>query len=120
ARAIFSASCVVRHLLFAQRTFRSLTDIEWRRTLHAPTQPRRSKNWEGAMHAPCVTNRLIVAALVAAVAGVASAAEKAAPASKPHAAAAAKAPTDAQLIASAMRAAPAKVGKDATIVAMEA
>ena len=31
-----------------------------------------------------------------------------------------KAPTDAQMIASAMTAAPAKVGKDATVVAMEA
>ena len=72
------------------------------------------------MHASSVIDRLIVAALVAALAGAASAADKAPAAAKPHAAAAAKAPTDAQLIASAMKAAPAKVGKDATIVAMEA
>jgi len=48
-------------------------------------------------------------------AGAALAAETAKPAAK-----AAKAPSDNQLIASAMRAAPAKVSKDATIVAMDA
>ena len=70
------------------------------------------------MHAPRVIKRLIVAVLVAAVASVASAADNTPPAGK--AKAAATAPTDAQLIASAMRAAPAKVAKDATIVAMDA
>ena len=59
-------------------------------------------------------NRFIVTALVAAVAGAASAADKT------QAAATTKAPSDAQLIASAMRAAPAKVAESATIVAMDA
>jgi hypothetical protein len=66
------------------------------------------------MFAPCLINRFIVTALVAAVAGTASAADK------PHAATAKKAPSDAQMIASAMRAAPAKVANSATIVAMDA
>jgi hypothetical protein len=72
------------------------------------------------MLAPRLMNCLIAAAVVATSAGIVSAAETAAPAKKPHAAAAAKAPSDAQLIASAMHAAPAKVSKDATIVAMDA
>ena len=72
------------------------------------------------MLAPCLMNRFIVAALVATVAGAASAADKAHPADKTHTAAAAKTPSDAQLIASAMRAAPAKVAQGATIVAMDA
>ena len=66
------------------------------------------------MFVPNLMNRFIVAALVAAVAGAASAADKT------QAAAIAKAPSDAQLIASAMRAAPAKVAERATIVAMDA
>ena len=71
------------------------------------------------MLTPRLMNCLAVAAL-AAGAGIVSAAEKpAAPAKKEHPAAA-KAPSDAQLIASAMRAAPAQVSTDATIVAMDA
>ena len=66
------------------------------------------------MLVPSLMNRFIVTALVVAVAGAASAADK------PQAAATAKAPSDAQLIASAMRAAPAKVAESATIVAMDA
>ena len=57
------------------------------------------------------THRLIAVAVLGALAGSAVAAEKA-PAAK-------KAPTEAQLIASAMRAAPATVGKNATIVTMD-
>ena len=72
------------------------------------------------MLAPRLMNCLIAAAVVATSAGIVSAAETATPAKKPHAAAATKAPSDAQLIASAMHAAPAKVSKDATIVAMDA
>ena len=71
------------------------------------------------MLAPRLMNCLIVAA-IAATASLVSAAETKAPAKKEPASAAAKAPSDAQLIASAMRAAPAKVSKDATIVAMDA
>ena len=48
------------------------------------------------------------------------AAESAKPAKKEAAPAAKKGPSDAQLIASAMKAAPAKVAKDATVIAMEA
>jgi len=58
------------------------------------------------------TRRLIAAALLVAFAGSAFAAEKAAPAAK-------KAPSDTQLIASAMSAAPASVAKNATIVTMD-
>jgi len=72
------------------------------------------------MLAPRLMNCLIVAAACAAAASLVSAAETKAPAKKEPAAASAKAPSDAQLIASAMRAAPAKVSKDATIVAMDA
>jgi hypothetical protein len=71
------------------------------------------------MLAPRLMNCLIAAAVVATSAGIVSAAETAAPAKKPHAAATTKAPSDAQLIASAMHAAPAKVAKDATIIAMD-
>jgi hypothetical protein len=60
-------------------------------------------------------NCLIAAAVVATSAGIVSAAETA----KKHTATTAKAPSDAQLIASAMHAAPAKVAKDATIIAMD-
>jgi hypothetical protein len=59
-------------------------------------------------------NRFIATALIAAVAATASAADKT------PAAATAKAPSDEQLIASAMHAAPAKVAESATIVAMDA
>ena len=69
------------------------------------------------MLAPRLMKTLIVAAIAATAASMVSAAE---PAKKAPAAAAAKAPSDAQLIASAQRAAPAKVSKDATIVAMDA
>lgn len=72
------------------------------------------------MLAPRLMNCLTAVAIVAAGAGLASAAETAAPAKKEHAAAAAKTPSDAQLIASAMRAAPAKISKGATIMAMDA
>lgn len=73
------------------------------------------------MHAPRMIDRFIIAAVVAAVAGTGFAADKPPAAEKKsHPAAAAKAPSDAQLIASAMRAAPATVAKSATIVAMEA
>ena len=67
------------------------------------------------MLAPRLMNILIVAAIAATAASMVSAAEtaKKQPAS-------AKAPSDAQLIASAQRAAPAKVSKDATIIAMDA
>jgi len=68
------------------------------------------------MLAPRLMKTLIVAA-VAATATMVSAAETA---KKAPATAAAKAPSDAQLIASAQRAAPAKVSKDATIIAMDA
>jgi hypothetical protein len=69
------------------------------------------------MLAPRLMNTLIIAAIAATAASLVSAAETA---KKEPAAAAAKAPSDAQLIASAQRAAPAKVSKDATIVAMDA
>jgi len=73
------------------------------------------------MHAPRMIDRFIIAAVMAAAAGTAFAADKAPAAEKKsHPAATAKAPSDAQLIASAMRAAPATVAKSATIVAMEA
>jgi len=62
---------------------------------------------------------LTALALSAAFAGTALAAEPAKSAKKP-AAAATKAPSDAQLIASALRAAPAKVSSGATVIAMEA
>jgi hypothetical protein len=67
---------------------------------------------------------LLFGASLAAAASIAQA-DEAKPAAKPAAKAAAKAapkapPTDAQLIASAMRAAPAKIGAKATIVAMGA
>ena len=68
------------------------------------------------MLAPRLMKTLIVAA-VAATATMVSAAETA---KKAPATAVAKAPSDAQLIASAQRAAPAKVSKDATIIAMDA
>ena len=68
------------------------------------------------MLAPRLMKTLIVAA-VAATATMVSAAETA---KKASATAAAKAPSDAQLIASAQRAAPARVSKDATIIAMDA
>jgi hypothetical protein len=68
------------------------------------------------MLAPRLMKTLIVAA-VAATATMVSAAETA---KKAPASAAAKAPSDAQLIASAQRAAPAKISKDATIIAMDA
>ena len=68
------------------------------------------------MLAPRLMKTLIVAA-VAATATMVSAAETA---KKAPATAAAKAPSDAQLIASAQRAAPARVSKDATIIAMDA
>jgi len=67
------------------------------------------------MLAPRLMNILIIAAIAATAASMVSAAETAK--KQP---AAAKAPSDAQLIASAQRAAPAKVSKDATIVAMDA
>jgi len=60
--------------------------------------------------------RFAVAALLAAVAGASSAADKT-PAKK---APAAKGPSEAQMIASAMRAAPVAVAKTATIVTMDA
>ena len=66
------------------------------------------------MLVPSLMSRFIVTALLAAAAGAASAADKTQPA------ATAKAPTDAQLIASAMLAAPAKIAANATIVAMDA
>ena len=73
------------------------------------------------MHAARMIDRFIIAAVVAVTAGTAFAADKApAAGKKSHPAAATKAPSDAQLIASAMRAAPATVAKGATIVAMEA
>lgn len=71
------------------------------------------------MFTPCLIRSFTAVALVATVSGASAAAEKSHPAEKPHAAAAAKAPSDAQLIASAMQAAPAKVAKSATIVAMD-
>ena len=55
-------------------------------------------------------NRLAVATLIASIAGAAFAADKSA---------AKKAPSEAQLIASAMRAAPAAVSKNATIATMD-
>ena len=61
-------------------------------------------------------NRLVVATLIASITGAAFAADKAPAADK---AAAKKAPSEAQLIASAMRAAPAAVSKNATIVTMD-
>ena len=61
-------------------------------------------------------NRLVVATLIASITGTAFAVEKAPAADK---AAAKKAPSEAQLIASAMRAAPAAVSKNATIVTMD-
>jgi hypothetical protein len=64
------------------------------------------------MFATHPTHLLIATALLAALAGSAFAADKAAPAAK-------KAPTDAQLIASATRAAPANVAKGATAVTMD-
>jgi len=96
--------------------------VDWRRfqeEISHPTHPRRSviRTWEGHMLAPRLMNTLIVAAIAATAATVVPAAETA---KKEPAAAAAKAPSDAQLIASAQRAAPAKVSKDATIVAMDA
>jgi hypothetical protein len=69
------------------------------------------------MLAPRLMNTLFVAAIAATAAGMVSAAETA---KKAPAAATAKGPSDAQLIASAQRAAPAKVSKDATIIAMDA
>jgi hypothetical protein len=72
------------------------------------------------MHALPKIDRFIFAAAVAALATTGYAADKASTADKAHATAAAKAPSDAQLIASAMRAAPAAVAKKATIVAMDA
>jgi len=72
------------------------------------------------MLAPRLMNCLIAAAVVATSAGIVAAAETAAPVKKSHTAATTKAPSDAQLIASAMHAAPAKVSKDATIIAMDA
>ena len=72
------------------------------------------------MLASCLIKGFTAVALVATVTGATAAADKTPPADKPHAAAAAKAPSDAQLIASAMRAAPAKVAQGATIVAMDA
>jgi hypothetical protein len=77
-------------------------------------------NWGGDMFTPRLMKCLIFVAIAGAVAGTASAADTAKPAKKPSVASAAKAPSDAQQIASAMRAAPAKVAKDATIVAMDA
>jgi hypothetical protein len=67
------------------------------------------------MLAPRLMKILAVAVTLACSSSMA--AESAKPAKKE---AAAKAPTDAQLIASAMKAAPAKVAKDATIIAMGA
>src|SRR4030095_11675795 len=61
-------------------------------------------------------NRLAVATLIASIAGAALAAEKTAAADK---AAAKKAPSEAQLIASAMRAAPAAVSQAATIFTLD-
>ncbi len=70
------------------------------------------------MRAETLTIRLLVGAALAACAAVAPAADQPAqPAAK--AAAAKSAPSDAQLIASAESAAPANVGKHATIVLME-
>ena len=59
------------------------------------------------MNAPVLMNRFAVVALMFVVMGAVLATDE-------------KAPTDAQLIARAMQAAPARVAKDATIVAMEA
>ena len=64
------------------------------------------------MLAPRLMKCLIVSAIVAGGATLVYAADTAKPA--------AKTPSDAELIASAMQAAPAKVAKDATIVAMDA
>ena len=72
------------------------------------------------MLTPRLMNCLTVAAIIVAGTSTAFSAETAKPAKKEHAAATVKTPSDAQLIASAMRAAPAKVSKDATIVAMDA
>ena len=69
------------------------------------------------MLAPRLMNCLTIAVIAATAASMVSAAETA---KKAPAAATAKGPSDAQLIASAQRAAPAKVSKDATIVAMDA
>jgi len=63
---------------------------------------------------------LMICAIASASTTLVFAAETAKPEKKEKAAAAAKAPSDASLIASAMQAAPAKVAKDATIVAMDA
>ena len=62
-------------------------------------------------------NRLAVATLIASIAGAAFAAADAPAADK--AAAAKKAPNEAQMIASAMRAAPSAVAKNATVVTMD-
>jgi hypothetical protein len=73
------------------------------------------------MIATCLMKRTIVAALLAALACAAQAANK--PKDQADAdkmAAGKKAPSDAELTASAMRAAPSAVAKGATIVAMDA
>ena len=70
------------------------------------------------MFAPRLMRCLIAVSIASAVTTLTFAADAAKPEKK--AKASAKAPSDAELIASAMKAAPAKVAKDATIVAMEA
>ena len=69
------------------------------------------------MFAPRLMRCLMAISIASAVTTLAVAADNAKPEKKTKATA--KAPGDAELIASAMKAAPAKVAKDATIVAME-
>ncbi len=74
------------------------------------------------MLASCLTKRSILPALLATLACSALAADPPKPADEAHAdkmGASKKAPSDAEMIASAMHAAPVAVGKGATIVAME-
>ena len=70
------------------------------------------------MFAPRLMRCLTVLSIASAIATAAFAAEEAKPGGKTKAVT--KSPGDAELIASAMKAAPAKVAKDATIVVMEA
>ena len=69
------------------------------------------------MLSPGSMKTLLACALAGAVATTAFAAE---PAKKPDKTAAAKAPGDAELIASAMKAAPANVARGATVITMDA
>jgi len=70
------------------------------------------------MFAPRLMRCLLAVSIASAVTTLTFAADAAKPEKKTKGSA--KAPSDAELIASAMKAAPAKVAKDATIVAMEA